>query len=161
MWPDCSNNGQYESLYHGVPMIGFPAFAEQHHNARRAEAKNFSITMNIKSFKSDELVRAINTVIGSNTKESVYTRNAKIAQEKLQSRPVTPQDKVAYWVDYVIKYGGHDLRSHALEIGTVEFLMIDLIAFIIGIFLTFILVCLLCGKYCFNFCRRSNKAKKE
>ena len=28
----CGNSGQYEALYHGVPMIGFPLFAEQHHS---------------------------------------------------------------------------------------------------------------------------------
>jgi UDP:flavonoid glycosyltransferase YjiC (YdhE family) len=31
----CGNNGQYEALYHGVPMIGFPLFAEQYMNCER------------------------------------------------------------------------------------------------------------------------------
>jgi len=33
------NGGQYEALYHGVPMIGVPIFAEQHVNAQRAFLK--------------------------------------------------------------------------------------------------------------------------
>lgn len=35
----CGNNGQYEALYHGVPMIGFPLFAEQGKNSLRAVHK--------------------------------------------------------------------------------------------------------------------------
>jgi hypothetical protein len=31
----CGNNGQYESLYHNVPMIGFPLHSEQGYNAFR------------------------------------------------------------------------------------------------------------------------------
>jgi len=33
------NAGQYEALYHGVPMLGFPLFAEQHTNAQRSFEK--------------------------------------------------------------------------------------------------------------------------
>jgi len=33
------NGGQYEALYHGVPMLSFPLFAEQHTNAQRVYRK--------------------------------------------------------------------------------------------------------------------------
>jgi len=35
----CGNGGQYEALHHGVPMVGFPLFAEQHINALRVLEK--------------------------------------------------------------------------------------------------------------------------
>ena len=35
----CGNGGQYEAVYHGVPMLGFPLFAEQHVNAQRSFRK--------------------------------------------------------------------------------------------------------------------------
>ena len=35
----CGNNGQYEALYHGVPMIGFPLMADEEYNARRLQHK--------------------------------------------------------------------------------------------------------------------------
>ena len=35
----CGNGGQYEALYHGIPMLGFPLFAEQHANAEKARER--------------------------------------------------------------------------------------------------------------------------
>ena len=33
------DGGQFESLYHAVPMIGFPMFSDQFYNAKRMEYK--------------------------------------------------------------------------------------------------------------------------
>ena len=59
----CGNNGQYESLYHGVPMIGFPLFAEQPHNAYRMVDHGYGIDMNILAFTANELVNNIHKVL--------------------------------------------------------------------------------------------------
>ena len=123
----CETSGQYESLHHGIPMIGFPLFADQHHNALCMEDKQFGLKMDINTFTSEELVQAIQTVIGADTSGSVYVQNAKIASEKLKSRPLNAQQKAVYWVEYVLKYGGKDLRSHAMDMSLPEFLMLDLL----------------------------------
>ena len=155
----CGNNGQYESLYHGVPMIGFPAFAEQHHNALRMDDKQFGIKMNLLNFKSDELIQAIEMVIGSD--KSVYVINAKQASEKLKSRLVTAQDKATYWVEYILKYSGKDLRSHALNMALTEFLMVDLLLCIIVVALLVIGMMWFCCKRCISFCRGTAKKQKR
>ena len=59
----CGNNGQYESLYHGVPMIGFPLFAEQPHNAFRMVEHGYGIDMKILTFTADELVNNVHRVL--------------------------------------------------------------------------------------------------
>lgn len=150
----CGNNGQYESLYHGVPMIGLPAFAEQSHNALRMTAKQYGIHLNLKTFTSQQLLSAIETIIGSNV-ESVYTKNAKLASRKLKSRPLSAQDKAAYWAEHIIKYGSKHLRSHALNMSLTEFLMLDLLLF--GIIAALCILCLLfmCCYLCSMYlCRR-------
>ncbi|ELU16960.1 hypothetical protein CAPTEDRAFT_145299, partial [Capitella teleta] len=60
----CGNNGQYESLYHGVPLIGIPMFGDQFHNCHRAEAHGYGLDMRgIHEFSADDLVKAIHEVI--------------------------------------------------------------------------------------------------
>ena len=46
----CGNNGQYEALFHGVPMLGFPIFLDQGHNCLRATKKGFGLQMDLKQF---------------------------------------------------------------------------------------------------------------
>ena len=40
------NNGQYEALYHGIPMLAFGLFGDQEYNAARIELKGFGRKMN-------------------------------------------------------------------------------------------------------------------
>ena len=147
----CGNSGQYESLYHGIPMIGFPMFADQHHNALRMEDKGFGIKMDINKFTSKELARVVEKVIGSEKSRSAYTRNAKAASAKLKSRPLDAQQKAAYWVEYILKYSGKDLRSSAMDMSLAEFLMVDILVFILMVLICSSLVLYVCCRWCLMF----------
>ena len=48
----CGNGGQYEAVYHGVRMVGFPLFADQHANGLRMQHKHYGIVLDIKQFHS-------------------------------------------------------------------------------------------------------------
>ena len=59
----CGANGQQESVLAGVPMIGFPVFADQPNNAGRIVRKGFGLRLDLKNFSVEELVSAIEEVI--------------------------------------------------------------------------------------------------
>ncbi|MRA94246.1 hypothetical protein GH868_30450, partial [Bacillus thuringiensis] len=82
------NNGQYESLYHGVPMIGVPLFGDQHHNAFRMVDHGYGVDMNIKKFTVEELVNNIHIVVN----EKSFKMAVQKASDILKSRPMTTQD---------------------------------------------------------------------
>ena len=63
----CGNNGQYEALYHGVPMIGFPLYLDQPHNGYRIQAKGYGIRMDIRTFTAAELTSNILELIQNGT----------------------------------------------------------------------------------------------
>ena len=158
----CGNNGQYESIYQGVPMVAFPLFAEQHHNAFRMQYKGFGIALDIVKFTSEDLVKAINDVIENTT----YIGNVKKASAILKDAPMTPRATVAYWVEHVIKFGHHHLRSHAMDLAWYEYFMIDVIIFVSLIFivisyLTVKLLSCCCRLVCKKKESVENKAKKK
>ena len=62
----CGNNGQYEALYHCVPIIGLPVFGAQPYNAAKIHAKGFGIYLNVVDFTIKDLDMAINELL-SNT----------------------------------------------------------------------------------------------
>ncbi|ESO01584.1 hypothetical protein HELRODRAFT_174542 [Helobdella robusta] len=96
----CGNNGQHEALYHGVPMLGFPLFAEQDVNCRRMHVLNFERTMNIFEFSDTELL----------------------------NQPMTARGKILFWIEHVIKHGGDHLRSEAIDLPLYQFLCLDTVA---------------------------------
>ena len=59
----CGANGQQESVLAGVPMIGFPVFADQPYIAGRIVRKGFGLRLDLKNFSVEELVSAIEEVI--------------------------------------------------------------------------------------------------
>ena len=54
--------GTQEAIYHGVPMIAFPLFAEQDYNAERLSRMGRGIMMDIATFTSQDLLDAIQAI---------------------------------------------------------------------------------------------------
>ena len=57
------HNSLYESAYHGVPVVAFPLFAEQHANARKAEHFGLGLTVYHESTDAQQLFETIQLVI--------------------------------------------------------------------------------------------------
>ncbi len=55
----CGSNCLQEALIAGVPIIGFPIFADQPHNAGKMVRKGFGLKLDLRSFSVQELVSAI------------------------------------------------------------------------------------------------------
>uniref|UniRef100_A0A452TW00 glucuronosyltransferase n=1 Tax=Ursus maritimus TaxID=29073 RepID=A0A452TW00_URSMA len=56
-------NGIYEAIYHGVPMVGVPMFADQPDNIAHMKAKGAAVEVNINTMTSEDLLTALRTVI--------------------------------------------------------------------------------------------------
>nr|XP_017202999.1 UDP-glucuronosyltransferase 2B31 isoform X6 [Oryctolagus cuniculus] len=56
-------NGIYEAIYHGIPMVGLPLFAEQADNIIRMVAKGAAVRLDLITMSSADLLAAVKTVI--------------------------------------------------------------------------------------------------
>ena len=142
----CGNNGQYESVYHAVPMIGFPLFSDQRYNAYRMETKGIGIGLNLKTFNPDDLEQAINTII----EDQSYITNIRRLSAIMRDQPFGPRETVVYWIEHVIKFGDSHLRSHAMSLSWIQYFSLDLITFqIISLFaLATIMAATIRSTYC-------------
>ncbi|ELT87965.1 hypothetical protein CAPTEDRAFT_224055 [Capitella teleta] len=120
----CGNNGQFEALYHKVPMIGLPVFADQPYNGLRMEQKGFGINMDIRTFKPEELTHNILRVA---TEPSFRTNIAK-GSGIFKSRQSRLAATVAFWLEHVVEHGGDHLRSHAMDMPAYQYLLLDVFA---------------------------------
>jgi len=82
-----------------------------------------------------------------------YKINAKIASQRLNDRPISPEKLVVYWMEYVIRHkGAPHLRSNSLNLSWYQYFLLDVIfVMLICIFLIIFVFCKLfkcISKYC-------------
>lgn len=57
-----------------------------------------------------------------------YTKNAIITSDRFRDRPMTPQESVVYWTEYVLRHkGAHHLKSEALNLTWYQYMLLDVI----------------------------------
>ena len=123
----CGMNSIIEAFYHGVPVIGFPHRADQLSNAALAKAKGVGEVIAIDNFTSDELQTLINRIII----DQKYCSAAKNLSTVYKDILVHASSDPVYWIEHVIKFGDRYLRSHAVDMPMYQYLMIDVIAFLV------------------------------
>ena len=57
------HNSLYESIYHGVPVVAFPLFADQHGNAKKTEHFGLGLSVDYKSTNAEQLLETLELVI--------------------------------------------------------------------------------------------------
>ena len=153
----CGNNGQYEAVYHGVPMIGFPLFAEQHHNCMRMEKHELGLCMDILDFSPEVLASNIHAVLGS----ELFNRNANKLSRIMKKQPF-PSETAASWIEHVLEFGGEHLRSASQKMPIYEFIMFDIIGAVLACCIVVLCVFLCFLKtVCHICCKAGYKSKVE
>ncbi|XP_061186448.1 UDP-glucuronosyltransferase 1-6-like [Saccostrea echinata] len=117
----CGNSGQYEALYHGVPMIAIPISGDQIYNADRIVIKSFGVKLNHNTLTPEGLERSIREVVYNDS----YSRKIKIASEMYRSKPLNASQRAAYWVHHVTTYGSSHLRSASHTLHDFKFFGLD------------------------------------
>ncbi|CAH1779234.1 unnamed protein product [Owenia fusiformis] len=122
----CGNNGQYEALYNGVPMLGLPLFADQPHNAIRMQSKGYGIAMNVHDLTADQLLHNINEILANST----YRDNIQKASKIFRSRK-SPRKRAFEALEHVAMFGGEHLRPSSVDMPFWQLWMIDIYVFLI------------------------------
>uniref|UniRef100_A0A5F8AFM8 UDP-glucuronosyltransferase n=1 Tax=Macaca mulatta TaxID=9544 RepID=A0A5F8AFM8_MACMU len=147
-------NGVYEAIYHGVPMVGVPIFGDQPDNIAHMKAKGAAVEINFKTMTSEDLLRAVRTVIT----DSSYKENAMRLSRIHHDQSVKPLDRAVFWIEFVMRHkGAKHLRSAAHDLNWFQHHSIDVIAFLLACVATAIFL----FTRCFLFsCQNFNKTRK-
>ncbi|XP_060842899.1 UDP-glucosyltransferase 2-like [Rhopalosiphum padi] len=128
-------SGIYEAVDGGVPVLGFPLFFDQPRNIDNLVNAKMAISMDLFTINKEKLLNNIVNLINNEK----YMRNAKIASQRFKDRPMSPEQSVVYWTEYVIRHKGADhLKSHGLNLTWYQYFLLDVIAVIL-IFITLVL----------------------
>ncbi|XP_004681300.1 PREDICTED: UDP-glucuronosyltransferase 2A2 isoform X2 [Condylura cristata] len=152
-------NGIYEAIYHGVPMVGVPMFADQPDNIAHMKAKGAAVEVNINTMTSADLLNALRTVINVPS----YKENAMRLSRIHHDQPVKPLDRAVFWIEFVMRHkGAKHLRPASHDLTWVQYHSLDVIGFLLACVATaMFLVTKCCLFSCQKFGKKGKKKKRE
>jgi len=151
------NNGQYEAVYHGVPMIGFSLHGDQLYNARRLDHKGYGLSMDLHDFTADQLLDNIHKILGDKS----YKERVARASEIFRSQDQSPVERATFWIEHVCRFGGDHLRSAGNDLPMYAYLMLDILAFVLIILHAVVYLLYRLLKLIANKCRGRTTSKNS
>lgn len=130
----CGNNGMFESLYHGVPLLCIPQASDQFKNSRKLDYLKIGRFFDIEDL-TEQLLREVIIDLLNDPK---YTTNIKRLSEIYRSRLKMPTERAASALEHVIKYGGKHLRLDQVDFTAFQLLAVDVWFTIFVLLLVFI-----------------------
>ncbi|ELV13012.1 UDP-glucuronosyltransferase 2B17 [Tupaia chinensis] len=152
-------NGVYEAIYHGIPMVGIPLFADQHENIALMKAKGAAVRLDFRTMSSTDLLNALKTV----TDNPLYKENAMRLSRIQHDQPVKPLDRAVFWIEFVMRHkGAKHLRVAAHDLTWFQYHSLDVIGFLLACAATVIFIISKCCLFCWQkFAKRGKKKKQE
>ncbi|XP_059835489.1 UDP-glucuronosyltransferase 2C1-like isoform X2 [Hypanus sabinus] len=128
-------NGLYEAIYHGVPVVGIPIFFDQYDNLLRLKTRGAAVMLDLAHIKSDDIFHAVKTVIENPS----YAENMKRLSALHRDVPVRPMELAAFWIEYTIRHrGAPHFRAVGNDLPFYQYHLLDVFTIIvvfIGLFL--------------------------
>ncbi|XP_059155310.1 UDP-glucuronosyltransferase 1A8-like [Physella acuta] len=153
----CGKNGQYEALYHAVPILCLPIYGDQFYNSERIRVKSFGLIGDVRKITTEELTSSIKELAHDNK----YKRNIEKASKLFKELYKVPSKEAAYWIDHVMKYGGDYMRSSGQEMPLYQFLLLDVIAFIAAVLSGVVVIFVLIVRFCCRLLYKHGKYKPK
>ncbi|XP_030674701.1 UDP-glucuronosyltransferase 2B15 isoform X2 [Nomascus leucogenys] len=151
-------NGIYEAIYHGIPMVGIPLFADQPDNIVHMKAKGAALSVDIRTMSSRDLLNALKSVIN----DPIYKENAMKLSRIHHDQPMKPLDRAVFWIEFVMRHkGAKHLRVAAHNLTWIQYHSLDVIAFLLTCVATVIFIITKCCLFCFRKLAKTGKKKKR
>ncbi|KAM4031571.1 UDP-glucuronosyltransferase 2A2-like [Anomaloglossus baeobatrachus] len=133
-------NGVYEAICHGVPIVGFPLFGDQYENILRLKTRGAAVLLeNTQDVTAQDIFSAIRLVID----DPSYSRAMKHLSELHHDVLFPPRDLAVFWTEFVMRNGGaKHLHAAGNDLAWYQYYLLDvaavlLLAFFIAFYVTY------------------------
>ncbi|XP_023600093.1 UDP-glucuronosyltransferase 2B31-like isoform X4 [Myotis lucifugus] len=151
-------NGIYEAIYHGIPMVGLPMFADQPDNIVHMKTKGAAISLDFNTISSTDLLNALKTVIN----DPSYKENTMKLSRIHHDQPMKPLDRTVFWIEFVMRHkGAKHLRPAAHDLTWFQYHSLDVIGFLLACVATATFVITKCVLFCCRKFFKTGKKKKR
>uniref|UniRef100_A0A8C4ML50 UDP-glucuronosyltransferase n=1 Tax=Equus asinus asinus TaxID=83772 RepID=A0A8C4ML50_EQUAS len=137
-------NGIYEAIYHGIPMVGIPLFADQPDNVVHVKTKGAAVRLDFTTMSSTDLLHALKRVIN----DPSYKENAMKLSRIQHDQPMKPLDRAVFWIEFVMRHkGAKHLRPASHDLNWFQYHSLDVIGFLLACVATPVFVISKCLVY--------------
>jgi len=120
----CGMNGVLESIYHRVPILAMPIFADQPDNAARIVERGLGLAIDRHTITEKVVTKAIRKIL-DNPK---YQRKVNLFADMWRDQDRSGFDEAIYWIELLIKYGSFEhLQINDHELNILQYLSIDVV----------------------------------
>ncbi|XP_025411428.1 UDP-glucuronosyltransferase 2A3-like isoform X2 [Sipha flava] len=124
------NSGVIEAISAGIPVLGLPIFFDQPRNLELFKHWGTGLFVDYNNFTKEEFVGKIKRILNDHR----FKENAVDLSRRFHDRPVSPQETVAYWTEYVLRHdGAHHLKSQAVNTVWYQYFPVDLLAVVTAV----------------------------
>lgn len=121
--------GTQEAIFHGVPIIGVPIYADQYNNLLQAENLGFGRILQYHDINEQSLQNHLDEVL----RNDLYKIKALEVSRRFKDRPMSALDTAMFWIEYVIRHkGAEHMKNPAINLSWVAYTMVDVYAFILA-----------------------------
>ncbi|KAK0396262.1 hypothetical protein QR680_001644 [Steinernema hermaphroditum] len=127
-------NSVVESVWHGVPVIGFPLTVSGYDNLLRVTDRNAGILIPKSAWNADNFEKAFKDIHNNKYKEEVL-----IFQDMVIDVPYTELNHSAFWVEFIQRHQEvPHARSGADKLNILQYFLVDVVLFLLSIFVLII-----------------------
>uniref|UniRef100_A0A8D8APN0 UDP-glucuronosyltransferase n=1 Tax=Culex pipiens TaxID=7175 RepID=A0A8D8APN0_CULPI len=117
-----------EAIWNGVPILGFPLFADQFRNINYCSSIGVARRQSIQRCNAQELIKTIRELTGNPS----YNAKMKRLSQLVQDQPETPLQRAVWWVNWVLRNPDVSvLQSSVMKMGWMQKYLIDVFLFIV------------------------------
>ncbi|CAH0547842.1 unnamed protein product [Brassicogethes aeneus] len=138
-----------ESIFFEIPMMVFPFFGDQMHNAKMIEHKKIGKYFKHKSFHPLEFESAIFQLI----KDPKYKSNVLKLKQLILDEPMSGVEKAVWWTEYVIRHkGAKHLANPITELPLYQYYQLDVYSILGALCILIVVMIQKSAKIVFHFC---------
>ncbi|XP_053329251.1 UDP-glucuronosyltransferase 2A2-like [Spea bombifrons] len=152
-------NGIYEAIYHGVPVVGVPLFGDQYENILRLKAKGAAVMLdNLLDVTSTEIFNAVRLVIDNPSYGAAMKHISKLHRDT----PVSPRDTAVFWTEFVMRHNGAEhLRAVGNDLPWYQYYVLDVIGALVATLAVIIYLSWKVLGAIIKICLRGRKSKQD
>eukprot|EP00090_Calanus_glacialis_P024879 TRINITY_DN38607_c0_g1_i1.p1 TRINITY_DN38607_c0_g1~~TRINITY_DN38607_c0_g1_i1.p1 ORF type:complete len:264 (-),score=82.07 TRINITY_DN38607_c0_g1_i1:122-913(-) len=143
----CGMNGVLESIYHRVPILAMPIFADQPDNAARIVERGLGLSLDRHTITEEIVTKAIRKILD----DPKYQRKVDLFASMWRDQDRSGFDEAIYWIELLIKYGSFEhLQINDHDLNILQYLSVDVVCVYIAITLLLLLILLKAILICFS-----------